>query len=140
MEQECRFFFAAVFYGAELGLFYDLQRSVRITWEHRRWLVAVQDLLFGAGTGIYLFSRVYRWNYGVIRWYFLAGVFLGMLAYGAAISQFVLKFVSFLLKRLKMFFSWGNIILKRIIKAFYRILGIKNGENVKAEKEKDACP
>ena len=116
---------------------YDVLRGIRHTWKQKKILIAAEDLLFWLAAGIFLFTRCYRWNYGIIRWYFLTGVFLGMLLYTASISQLFLKFVSFLLKRLKMLFYWVNIILEKLFKAIIRILGIKNGEDVKTEKETD---
>ena len=74
------------------------------------------------------------WNNGILRWYFLVGVFLGMLLHAATISPLLIKIVSFFLKRLKMCFSWGNIILERFFGVVIKILGIHNGENVETEK------
>lgn len=140
MEREWQFFFASVFCGVMLLGIYDLIRAMRNTWKHKSWIIAVQDILFWLAAGILLFSCAYRWNNGIIRWYFLVGICLGMLCYRVGISQFFLEFVSFLLKRLKMFFSWVNIILERFLKTFNKILGMKNGENVKTEKETDTQP
>ena len=120
-------------------LIYDLIRSIRNTWRHKKILIAAEDFVFWIAISIFLFTRVYIWNNGILRWYFFAGLLLGMLLYAAVISFRVVKFVSFFLKRLKMFFSWGNIILNRIFSVIIRFLGIKNGEDVKKKEKKDSC-
>ncbi len=135
MVKEWQFFLYSVLYGAEVLIVYDLIRSIRHTWRHGKVLIAAGDLLFWIATGIFLFTRVYLWNYGILRWYFFVGLFLGILLYAVTISPWVVKIVSFFLKRLKMFFSWVNILIKGVLTKVLKILGIKNGENVKTEKE-----
>ena len=139
MEKEWQFFLCSVLYGAQVLIVYDLIRSIRGTWQHGKILIAIGDLLFWTVIGIFLFTRLYLWNYGILRWYFFTGIFLGMLLYAAGISPWVVKFVSFFLKRLKLFFSWVKLLVKGAISKAKRILRIKNGENVKTEKEKTAC-
>lgn len=138
MAKEWQFFLFSVLYGAEVLFLYDLIRSLRNTWSHGKILIAVQDMLFWLTTGVFLFTRLYKWNNGILRWYFFAGLFPGMLLYAGGISPWVVKIVSFFLKRLKMFFSWVNIILKGMFHVISKILGISNGENVKEEKEEGA--
>lgn len=139
MQQEWLFFLCSALYGAECFVVYDLIRAIRRTWEHGKILIAAEDIFFWAASGIFLFTRLYHWNNGILRWYFFLGLFLGMLLYAVTISDWVLKFVSFFLKRLKMFFLWGNIIVKRITAVFLWFLRIKNGKNVKSEEKKTTC-
>ena len=139
MEKEWQFFLCSALYGAEILTGYDLIRSLRNTWKHGKILIAAEDLIFWMAAGIFLFTRLYLWNYGMLRWYFLTGIGLGMLLYAAAISNLIVKFVSFFLKRLKLFFSWVKLIIRVLFTNISRILGIKNGENVRSEKEKTAC-
>ncbi len=134
MLDETFMFLKSVVYGALLLCSYDLIRAFRATWKHKNFLIAVGDLLFWLVWGIFLFSRIYKWNNGILRWYLFVGWFLGALIYYVAMSPMVFKIVCFLLKRLKMCFSWVNILGKGAVTHISRILGIKYGENVKAKK------
>ena len=139
MKHEWQFFLFSALYGVEILFVYDLIRSFRNTWKHKKILIAAGDMLFWLATGIFLFTRLYLWNNGILRWYFFVGLLLGMLVYAVGISPYVVKIVSFFLKRLKMFFSWVNILGKGITKSISKLTGIKNGEYVKSEEEKTAC-
>lgn len=129
-------FLYTVLYGAGFCIGYDLIRAFRRTLKHRKILIAAEDLVFWLVIGIFLFTRIYAWNDGILRWYFFAGLFLGFLIYAVTISSYVVEIVSFFLKRLKMFFLWVNILVKRVVQSFFEILGIRNGKNVKSEEEK----
>lgn len=139
MKQEWGFFFASILYGAEIMAVYDLIRATRRTWKHGKILIAAEDLIFWLASGIFLFTRLYLWNHGILRWYFFAGLLGGILLYAVAISPTVVKIVSFFLKRLKMFFLWVNILVKRVTGSFIKILRNKNGEDVKSDETETAC-
>lgn len=139
MEKEWQLFLCSALYGAELLLVYDLIRSIRNTWKHGKILIAVGDIFFWMAASIFLFVKLYGWNHGILRWYFFLGLFLGMLLYAVTIGPCIVKFVSFLLKRLKMFFSWVKLIIRESISKTLILLGINNGENGKTEKTQTAC-
>lgn len=138
MKQEWGFFFYSILYGAEIMTVYDFIRAARRTWKHGKILIAAEDLIFWLASGIFLFTRVYLWNYGILRWYFFVGLLGGILLYAVAISPTVVKIVSFFLKRLKMFFLWVNILVKRVTGSFIKILRNKNGEDVKPDETETA--
>lgn len=139
MKQEWGFFFSSILYGAEIMAVYDFIRAARRTWKHGKILIAAEDLIFWLASGIFLFTRLYLWNHGILRWYFFAGLLGGILLYAVAISPTVVKIVSFFLKRLKMFFLWVNILVKRVTGSFIKILRNKNGEDVKSDETETAC-
>ena len=134
MLTETLFFFSSVLYGLQMFLFYDLFRALRRTWPHKQILIAIEDISFWIAASIFLFTRVYKWNNGTLRWFFFVGLGLGTLLYYVVFSPYVLKFVCFLLKWLKMCISWVNILGKGAVTRIFRISGIKYGENVKKKE------
>ena len=136
MNAELELFFWSVVYGVGMLFLYDLIRGIRRGLEHGKILIAVGDLCFWVGISIFLFTRLYAANGGILRGYFFLGLLSGMLAYYGTISPWVVQFVSFLIKRLKMMVSWVKIMLRKMLhfKLFTGIL--YNGENWKKKKEK----
>ena len=136
MDAELQLFLWSILYGVGIMFFYDLIRSVRNVFKHGKILITVGDFLFWIGIGIFLFTRLYIANGGILRGYFFLGVLSGMLAYYGTISPWVVKFVSFLIKRVKMLFSWVKIMICRVlhVKLFTGIF--KNGEIFKKKKKK----
>ena len=53
--------------GALLLFFYDCLRIFRNVIPHRPWAAALEDLLFGTGSGIWLCVQVFRANSGALR-------------------------------------------------------------------------
>ena len=138
MLDETFLFLRMVAYGGALFCTYDLIRGIRAAWKHKNFLVAIGDLLFWLVWGAFLFSRIYKFNNGILRWYLFLGWFLGAIIYLVAMSPMVFKIVRFLLKRLKMCFSWVNILGKGAVTRIFKILGIKYGEKVKSKKTQSA--
>lgn len=134
MLTETLFFLSSIVYGVQLFLVYDVIRSFRRTWRHKKILIAIEDISFWIAASIFLFIRVYKWNNGILRWFFFVGIGLGTLLYYVVFSPYVLKFVCFLLKWLKMCISWVNILGKGAATRILGVLGIKYGENVKQEE------
>lgn len=136
MKTELAFFFRSITYGAEILFLYDMIRSIRTVWKHGKILTALEDLMFWCAAGIFLFSRIYVFNGGILRWYFFAGLCGGMISYFWSLSPYVVKFEAFLLKRLKMLISWGKIFMKKVISFVFKALGMYYGEKYKGKKEK----
>ena len=67
MLNEAFMFLKSVAYGALLLCSYDMIRAFRATWRQKSFWIAVGDLSFWLVWGILLFSRVYKWNNGVLR-------------------------------------------------------------------------
>ena len=110
--------------GALLLFFYDGIRIFRRLVPHRSFLTAMEDLLFGTGSGIWLCVQVFQASQGVLRGYFLAGVILGGAAWHfslsrifveklTAILQVPIKKILILLKWLKFYARRGRISLYR---------------------------
>lgn len=97
MTGELLLFARAVWYGACLLLLYDVLRILRRTIHHGPVWTAVEDILYWVFCAVWLFSRFYQENDGILRAYFFAGIFLGALACRASISRFFVGFGVWLL-------------------------------------------
>ena len=73
---------------------YDELRWFRRIIRHHDFLVGVED--------IYLFRQLYVTTYGSIRWYFIAGILLGML-FWKSVKILLKKMLSNLRKSLEKF-------------------------------------
>lgn len=136
MTRELILFLWSILYGVIILFFYDWIRSLRMVIEHGKILITIEDFIFWIAVGIFLFHRLYCNNGGILRGYFFAGILLGMVFYTGTISRFVIKFVSFLLKRLKLCISWVKIVLCKVL-IVDTILGIMKrwGKWQKRKKE-----
>lgn len=138
--------------GALLLLCYDLLAAVRNVIPHHPAFVALEDLLYWLGTGIFVFVRVYQTNQGILRSFLFLGVLLGVilchatvgpifvkiwtktLAFPVLIVKISIKRLLFLCRRCKIFVYKSANRWKRCGKV--RGLRTKRGKQVeKVEKE-----
>lgn len=77
IDREWSIFLQAVFIGNQIYLTYLLICVFRRILPHSLLWISVEDLLFWIGTGGYLYYRILQICSGSIRWYFVAGVFIG---------------------------------------------------------------
>lgn len=54
-------------------------------------VTGIQDILYWLAGCICVFSMIYHTNDGIIRWFVLAGIFLGMLCYHRLVSGLVVS-------------------------------------------------
>ena len=81
---------------------YDVLRWFRRIIRHHDFLVGVEDILYSVAVSIYLFRQLYVTTYGSIRWYFIAGILLGML-FWKSVKILLKKMLSNLRKSLEKF-------------------------------------
>ena len=130
---------------------YDCLRVLRSVWHHKRRMIDLEDILFGIGSGIFLFVQYFQDNHGILRVHLLAAVILGILAWNGSFSPYFVRGSSFLLKkcrrileipvrivrifvkRLKFWVAGVRIRLSTRKKGLIRRIGHKRG--VKNEKE-----
>lgn len=102
---ELSFFASALLIGFCLAFFYDILRIFRRLLKHSLFFVSLEDFLFWIVVGVAGFSMIYKWNYGIIRWYAILGMVLSALFYYGVCSHFVIlfgtKFFEILLKPIK---------------------------------------
>ena len=92
---EISIFVSACLQGNMVCLVYYTIRVFRRIVKHTLLWVSIEDFIFWAGTGFYLFAEMYRTCAGSIRWYFV----LGVLAGGGITCWLLQKFVGKFMKK-----------------------------------------
>lgn len=78
-------------FGVILMLLYDTFRILRRIVRHGAALMAFEDSVYWIFCAIGIFAMLYQENDGLLRWFVLAGVAMGMLFENAVISPFVIR-------------------------------------------------
>lgn len=129
---ELNFFISSFFWGVFLFLIYDCLLIFRNIIKHNRVITAIEDVVFWVVSGVLIFQMMYTKNHGTIRWYFIIGLALGMIAYHNTISNLVVKFITtvtmkiigFIRKVLAILFKPFRFIFKHVQK-FLRFIAKK---------------
>ena len=93
IENELSIFVSACLLGNMVCLVYYSVRVFRRIVKHTLFWISIEDFLFWAGTGLYLFMEMYRTCAGNIRWYFVLGVLAGGGITCWIMQKFVRKFI-----------------------------------------------
>ena len=101
IELELKFFASVLVTGVILGLVYDILRIVRRIVKHGVIMIAVEDAVFWMIAGVAAFCVIFAENDGNVRWFAIAGLAAGMTAYFATISRLIVKYISWILIKLK---------------------------------------
>lgn len=80
LREEAIGFLAAVLAGAVVTCSYLCLCKLRRVIRHGDLAVAIEDVVFWAAAGIYIFTQIYQISSGSIRWYFVVGALVGMAA------------------------------------------------------------
>lgn len=84
--EEISIFLQAFLTGSIVFFSYNCIRVIRRIVKHNLFFVSVEDFLFWGSTSIYLFVEMYRTSDGRIRWFFVIGAVVGLLAmYGVTV-------------------------------------------------------
>lgn len=101
--QEGSLLFISLGFGILLMLGYDILRIFRRIIKHGAILMAVEDAIYWIACALGIFAMLYQENDGLLRWFVLAGIALGMLMENSWISPWVIKIfvkiLSFLIER-----------------------------------------
>lgn len=96
----------SVLFGFALMLVYDIVRIFRHIVRHGTILMAAEDVLYWLFCAIGIFAMLYQENDGLLRWFVLGGVAVGMLFENYFVSPSI---VSLFVKIIRI---WLNIIRK----------------------------
>lgn len=80
--------------GAGLLALYDLIRIIRRVVPHGVIAIALEDVLYWAGTALLVFQLLYRENDGAVRGYALFAVAAGMLIYHRTVSGWLVEHIA----------------------------------------------
>lgn len=76
---EAQVFLVSIWLGLELALVYLGLLFIRSIVPHARWFRDMEDVIYWIFCSIQAFRLLFRENDGSIRWYFLAGIAMGMI-------------------------------------------------------------
>lgn len=127
---EVNFFLASFLWGAFLFLVYDLFVIFRKIIPHLKIMTAIEDIGFWITAGILIFRMMYQLNDGVIRYYAIISMILGMKLYQVTLSKLIVKIGSSIglwckkqVKRFLYFIASPLRFLYKQVKRFVRFIG-----------------
>lgn len=92
--EETLFLYHAVLLGVFVAVIYDVIRIFRRVVYHNRFFIALEDILYWVFCAWEVFYLLYKESSGVLRWFAILGIALGMFLYMISISRFVVHFIS----------------------------------------------
>lgn len=101
MASENEFLLQAFLTGIYITFVYDLLRIFRRVVPQGTFMVSLEDILFWIYCTIKVFFLMYYESNGTLRWFAVLGAFVGMLLYRKAVSPFLVKYVSYILCRVR---------------------------------------
>jgi spore cortex biosynthesis protein YabQ len=81
-------------------LVYDVLRVFRRLIKHGIFWVAVEDMIYLMSCALLVFAMLYQKNDGLIRWFAIAGIAIGMLLYNHFISSWAVRGIVWILKKI----------------------------------------
>ncbi len=109
--------------GVVITVAYDVLRILRSCVRHNRAAISVEDFFFWMFCAIFIFAVLYCENDGILRWYCVAGAFLGMLVYGKLVSPHFVHIMSTIIKKTIYLVSRGAGWIFRPLKRLF--LGVR---------------
>lgn len=91
--------------GILLMLSYDILRIFRQIIVHGTFFLGVEDVIYWLACALVVFAMLYRENDGLLRWFVLAGIALGMLVENHFLSPHIVRLSSKLIKKFLSFFG-----------------------------------
>lgn len=101
--QELHFLLHSFALGIVITFVYDNIRVCRRVISHNTAFISMEDLIFWVWAALAIFLLQNRENNGVFRWFSVVGAFLGMLTYRKTLSNFYVKNMTFLLRKILKF-------------------------------------
>ena len=107
IKEELLMFLIAIVSGMIVRLVYHCIECIRTLHKHKLLYIEIEDFLYWIGTAIYLFVQIYHTSYGVVSWYFVLGIVIGV-----AISTIFIRKMKKRLKKICDFHSERSIAKK----------------------------
>lgn len=116
----------SLLFGLVLMLVYDILRIFRHIVRHKTFFTALEDILYWLFCAVGIFAMLYQENDGLLRWFVLGGVAIGMLFENYFISPSIVslfvKIIRIWLKIIKKFLHIFGKPLKKIYLFFRKEL------------------
>lgn len=107
---ELQLLFASLTVGICLMMVYDGLRVFRTLIPHGNFWTGIEDAVYWAASSITTFLLLFRQNDGILRWYAILGVLMGMLVYNLTVSRILLR----LLKKVEKYLTIRKIKRQKI--------------------------
>lgn len=120
ISMQAGFWLYAAALGAVLLFLYDLLRIFRRVVPHGAAAVGIEDFVYWLVSGCLIFAMLYRFNNGIIRWFAVFGMLVGMLLYHLTVSRAFVKYASRLLKYILQILRRALRLAKRIVRGILR--------------------
>lgn len=91
---EAQFMLQALFLGMILFLLYDFLIIARRVVKHGKLSMGVEDMLYWIANTFLIFKLLFKYNFGIIRWFVILGVGLGMLICKLALGEWFVRIMS----------------------------------------------
>lgn len=121
-------FLGGALLGALIGVFYDIFRMVRLSVKFENTAVGIQDFIFCIVSGLFTFVYVVYFADGYIRWYVIAGVFLGFFVYLLTLSKLIIRFYKMVLR---IFWKIVGFVIKYFIAPMAKLFRKVRGKSEK---------
>lgn len=122
ISKEAFVFLSAVLCGGLLHVLYDLFFIIRKKSAEEKIVIHVQDGLFWILAFFIIFFSLLTINGGIVRFYELLGVVLGVVLYHLTLSRFILKLVCKILAISSKIFNFFLKILLTPLRFLYNII------------------
>lgn len=96
--EESGFFLYSMGIGVAISVLYDFIRILRRVISHKKFVVAIEDFIYWVITLFLMFFLLYDMNFGVLRWFSIAGAAIGMGIYKKIFGEHLVEFISTILK------------------------------------------
>lgn len=113
--------------GVWIIILYDCLRILRKVIKHVGIIITLEDILFWIVCAFLIFRMLYNENDGVLRWFSVGGIILGMLICQYTISEPIVKYLSLLINKV---IEYLFKIIRVLTKPFV-FVGSKTGKNGK---------
>lgn len=86
--------------GILLMFSYDVLRIFREIITHGTFSLSLEDVIYWLACSLVVFAMLYHENDGLLRWFVLAGIALGMLVENHFLSPYIVRLVSRVIKKI----------------------------------------
>lgn len=142
--EQIRFFMLSLGVGFALGVFYDILRTVRLTFTKGKAAVFIFDVLYFLIFGLATFLFILSLNKGEVRLYMIVGEICGTVIYYFSLGLLAIKITNATVKAVHCFFSFlfkmifapVSRILKRVFGIFGKIYKLLKKSEKKLQKNR----
>lgn len=120
VEDELRLFLLSCIWGAAFGIYYDVFRTLRLTFTHHVFFILVEDILFLGTYAVFLSAFASAQARGELRAYYVLGGAIGFGLYYFTVGKAVIRLMQRLINGIKWVFAIAVKPFKYVARKFVR--------------------